>query len=276
MGTVETGRQQHIFRLLRQPPRLPKNARIRTHCCRSMHGSAMQALHTRCLVFPVSHARFEKYSFILLSSHLPHFFGAGRAFFGMVQPSLDCTFCWPNTSVLDHDDRGCTHSPASAQHALSSENGRDSQSLAFAAAHRAILSHSQATRHRRTTRGQRIVPALPSPRTVPDRACSHHRHPPTSKKSIFSPTQRLSAPSCRPQAPHPFSWHPCDLEHAWARPHRGRGPSARRLGPTQSHAPRPKPPETRAAGTTWYLQRRERAPLASGARTAQKKAAPRT
>ena len=93
---------------------------------------------------------------------------------------------------------------------------------------------------------------------------------PPSKFSVFSPTQRLSAPSCRPHAPHPCSWHRWVFERAWPRPPRGRASSARRLGPTQGHAPCPKPPETRAAGTTWYLPRREHAPHASGARKARK------
>jgi hypothetical protein len=70
---------------------------------------------------------------------------------------LDYLWCWPNASVLGHDDRRCTHSPAPAQHALSSENGRDYQSLAPEAAHRATASHSQATRHPQTRRGHRIV-----------------------------------------------------------------------------------------------------------------------
>ena len=102
-------------------------------------------------------------------------------------------------------------------------------------------------------------PALPPPRATHGRACSHRCHPPMSKFSLFSPTQRLSAPSCRPHAPHSCSWHSRVLEHERARPHRRRAPSAWRLGPMQGHAPCPKPPETRAAGTTWYLPRRERA-----------------
>ena len=102
------------------------------------------------------------------------------------------------------------------------------------------------------------------------RACSHRRHPPTSNFSVFSPTQRLSAPSCRPHTPHPCSWHRWVFERAWPRPPRGRASSARRLGPTQGHAPCPKPTETRAAGTTWYLPRRKHAPHASSARKARK------
>ena len=140
-------------------------------------------------------------------------------------------------------------------------------------AHRATASHSQATRHPQTQRGRRIVPALPPLRATLGRACSHRRHPPTSKFSLFSHTQRLSAPSCRPYAPHHSSWHPRVFEHAWARPHRGRAPSARRQGSTQGHAPCLKPPETRAAATTRYLQRRERALQASGAYGAEKESA---
>ena len=75
----------------------------------------------------------------------------------MVQPLLDYLWCWPNASVLGHDDRRCTHSPAPAQHALSSATWRDYQSLTPAAAHRATASHSQATRHPQTRRGRRTV-----------------------------------------------------------------------------------------------------------------------
>ena len=228
----------------------------------------MQAMHTRFLASVSFQFRFVKQSFTMLSLHWPHFFGTGRLFFGMVQPFLGCWLYWPDTSAPD--ERWCTHGAAPAQHALSSENGRDFPSLTSAAVHRATASHSRATRHPQTQRGHRLVPALPPPRATPGRACSHRRHPPTSNLSVFSPTQRLSAPSYRPRAPHPRSWHLWVLEHEGARPHRGRAPSARRLGPTQGHAPCPQPPETRAAGRTWYLQRRERALRARGAQTALK------
>ena len=69
-------------------------------------------------------------------------------------------------STEHRNERRCTHGPAPAQHALSSENGRDFPSLTSAAVHRATASHSRATRHPQTQRGHRLVPAIPPPRAT--------------------------------------------------------------------------------------------------------------
>ena len=142
-------------------------------------------------------------------------------------------------STEHRNERRCTHGPAPAQHALSSENGRDFPSLTSAAVHRATASHSRATRHPQTQRGHRLVPAIPPPRATPGHACSHRRHPPTSSLPVFSHTQRLSAPSYWPRAPHPRSWHLWVLEREGARPHRDRAPS--RSAPRANAGPRAVP-----------------------------------
>ena len=152
----------------------------------------MQAMHTRFLASVSFQFRFVKQSFTMLSLHWPHFFGTGRLFFGMVQPFLGCWLYWPDTSAPD--ERRCTHGPAPAQHALSSENGRDFPSLTPAAAHRATASHSQATRHPQTPRGRRTILLF------------RHRGRPTAVHARIAATRQRAA--CPFFHPHSVSQRP--------------------------------------------------------------------
>ena len=66
----------------------------------SARTASMQALHTRSLASFFCHSFSVKAACIMLALQWPHFLCSGRPFFrGMVQPFLDCSRCWPNTSV---------------------------------------------------------------------------------------------------------------------------------------------------------------------------------
>ena len=113
-----------------------------------------------------------------------------------------------------------------AQHAFSSEKGRDFPSLTPAAAHRATASHSQATRHPQTPRGRRTILLF------------RHRGRPTAVHARIAATHQ--------RAHSPF-FH---LHSGYQRPHTGlmqHSPAAgsswfsstRGLGLTGAEPPRP-------------------------------------